>query len=270
MAASQTLFHKMSYAVTKIMYRYSDAIVVYGEHIKEYLVSLGVDETKIFCAPHAVDNSCFNKEVSDVDKGQIKLSLGISDQKILLYVGRLELCKGLEYLIEAVSKIQSPKIVIVFIGGGSQRSNLAEKCRALNVQNRFLEFVKNDQLRQYYAVADIFILPSISTKSFKEPWGLVVNEAMNQGCPVIATDAVGAAAGGLVENGGNGFIVPEKSAKDLHRAITEILSDESLRDRMSARSFEIIEHWTQENMALGFIEAINYVKCDGKVAENQR
>ena len=62
-------------------------------------------------------------------------------------------------------------------------------------------------------MADVYVLPSITTRLFKEPWGLVVNEAFNQGVPVIATDAVGAAAGGLVENGVNGFVVPEGNSR---------------------------------------------------------
>src|SRR3989338_5848899 len=206
----QTLFHKVSYLFTKLIYHYSDAIVVYGEHIKEYLITLGIDKDKIFCAPHAVDNSFFNKEVSAVEKNEIKSQLNVSDEQVLLYVGRLEPCKGLEYLLEAASRIEN-KTVMVFIGTGSLRKLMEQRCRELNVQSRFLEFIPNSQLYKYYAVADLFILPSVSTADFKEPWGLVVNEAMNQGCPIIATNAVGAAVGGLVENGKNGFVVQEKN-----------------------------------------------------------
>ena len=58
-----------------------------------------------------------------------------------------------------------------------------------------------------YAAADVLVVPSIATRTFREPWGLVVNEAMNQGLPVIASDAVGAVAGGLVRDGRNGLVV---------------------------------------------------------------
>jgi len=256
----QTLFHRVTFLFTKLIYNYSDAIIVYGEHIKQYLVSLGINQEKIFCAPHALENSCCNKAVSASDKSQIKSELEISNEKILLYVGRLEPCKGLDFLIDAVADIKDEKYIVVFIGAGSQRNSLETKCRKLNVKGKFLEFIPNDQLYRYYSVADIFILPSITTNNFKEPWGIVINEAMNQGCPVIATDAVGAAAGGLVENGQNGFIVREKNSDDLRGALNRLLSDEPLRMRMSARSREKIKYWTPENMTQGFINAVEYVK----------
>lgn len=255
----QTLFHKVSYFFTKLIYHYSDAIVVYGEHIKHYLVTLGINKEKIFCAPHAVDNTLFNQDVSDSEREEIKLQLNISDEQILLYAGRLEPCKGLEYLLDAVSMIKY-KIVMVFVGSGSLRESLEQLCRELNVQSRFLEFVPNRQLYKYYAVADIFILPSISTENFKEPWGLVINEAMNQGCPIVATHAVGAAVGGLVRNGENGFVVPEKNADVLREAIEKILRDKNLKQKMINSSRDIIVSWTPQRMAEGFIQAINYVK----------
>ena len=266
----QTFFHKVSFIFTKMIYNHSDAIVVYGKHIKKYLMAIGVDENKIFCAPHAVDNSLFNKNVSSEDKKRIRLELGVTEEKVLLYVGRLEPCKGLEYLIKAVADIRDVENIVIFIGAGAQRDSLEVKCRELNVKSKFLEFIPNDKLYWYYAVADIFILPSITTSNFKEPWGLVVNEAMNQGCPVIATDAVGAAAGGLVENGQNGFIVPEKNSEALRSAIYNLVSDEPLRLKMSSHSREGIKQWTQENMVEGFIQAIEYLQKEVKgVKENK-
>ena len=74
-------------------------------------------------------------------------------------------------------------------------------------------------LRDVYAASDVLVVPSIATRTFREPWGLVVNEAMNQGLAVISSDAVGAAAGGLVRDGVNGLIVPAGDAAALAGAI---------------------------------------------------
>ena len=80
----------------------------------------------------------------------------------------------------------------------------------------------------------MLVVPSIPTRTFREPWGLVVNEAMNRGLAVIATDAVGAAAGGLVRDGDNGLIVPAGDSAALAEAIARLAGDPQLRARMGA------------------------------------
>ena len=87
----------------------------------------------------------------------------------------------------------------------------------------------HDRLRNFYAGSDVLILPSLCTREFCEPWGLVVNEAFNQGVPVIVSDAVGAAAGGLVRHEENGLIVPAGDVGALARAIRRLHDDRKLR-----------------------------------------
>ena len=114
-------------------------------------------------------------------------------------------------------------------------------------------------------LADLFVLPSVTMPTGKEPWGLVVNEAMNQGLPVIATEAVGAAAGGLVQPGVNGFIVPERDSEALAQAMRRILGDENLRRQMSHNARQIVTGWDNQRMVKGFEEAIDYaVRRNGR------
>ena len=82
-----------------------------------------------------------------------------------------------------------------------------------------------EQLRNLYAGSDVLVVPSLPTRDFLEPWGLVVNEAFHQGVPVIATDAVGAAAGGLVRHEHTGLIVPAGDARALRAAIHRLHDD---------------------------------------------
>ncbi len=242
------------------IYKHSDAIVVYGEHVKGYLLNFGVSSDKIFCAPHSVDNELFRKPVSDHEKRNLRKRLGLSSEKIILFVGRFEECKGLSYLIEAVSMIKDLNYCVIFIGTGSMKTSFEEKCKRSAVKHVFLSHVSNKDLYRYYAIADIFTLPSVTTTDFKEPWGLVVNEAMNQGCPVVTTDAVGAAAGGLVEDGKNGFIVPERNSLLLKEAFEALLRDDDLRRRMGREARDKVERWGgPEQTALGFVQAIDFV-----------
>jgi glycosyltransferase involved in cell wall biosynthesis len=253
-----TFFHKLSYVFTKFIYRHSDAIVAYGEHVKQYLRGLGVDEEKIFFAPHSIDNTLFDMSSSEDEKFRLRKELSLKNDKIILYVGRMEECKGIKYLIEAISMIKDVPVTFVLIGGGAKKNILEEQCKSSAINYRYLDYVSNAQLYKYFSIAEVFVLPSITTKEFKEPWGLVVNEAMNQACPVITTDAVGAAAGGLVRDGKSGFIVPEKNSAVLKNAIEILLKNPELRKRMGRFSREIVKNWTPEEMLKGFSQAINY------------
>jgi len=258
----KSLAHKVSFPLVRWIYSHSDAIVVYGDHVKRYLVNLGIESKKIFIGWNTVDNKLFNLPVTDFQRSQVRASLGVgADEKLVLYVGRIENEKGLEYLVEAFSAVSKHmRGVLLVIGTGSMKEDLARKASA-DVKGRvlFLDFVKNSELWKYYSIADVFVLPSVSTKMNKETWGLVINEAMNQGCPVIATDAVGAAVGGLLEDGKTGLVVPEADSVRLADAITKILCDPQLTRDMKQAALKKIAGWNYERQANGFAEAINYV-----------
>ena len=89
-------------------------------------------------------------------------------------------------------------------------------------------------MRSFYAGSDVVVVPSVPTRDFLEPWGLVVNEAFDQGVPVIATTAVGAAAGGLVRNEQTGLVVPAGDAAALAAALRRLHGDPELRARLGA------------------------------------
>ncbi len=258
----KTFFHRISFIFLKIIYKHSNAIVVYGNHVKKYLAAIGVPPEKIYCAPQAMDNKLFNRPVGEADKAVLKEQLGCKDRKIILYVGRIEECKGLTYLMAAASLIKDLDFCMLFIGTGLMKNSLEKSAHATSLKTIFLGHIPNEQLNKYYAIADVFVLPSTTTRNFKEPWGMVVNEAMNQGCPVIVTDAVGAGAGGLVEDGQNGYIVPEKDSMALKGAIDKLLRNEELRSRMGQNSLRKITGWTLEETIKGFQQAIDFVTAN--------
>ena len=90
-------------------------------------------------------------------------------------------------------------------------------------------------------------------------WGIVLNEAMNQGLPVIATDAVGAAIGGLIEHGKNGIVVPEKNSEAIHEALVLLLKNRNLRVRMGKNAAQTIRSFDHHKSFEGFDAAIRYV-----------
>jgi glycosyltransferase involved in cell wall biosynthesis len=261
-----TPFHRIARPFTNYIYRHADAVVVYGEHVKQFLVSQGVRPDRIFVAPHAVDNDAYAAAVAGKLVERVRADLGIgSGTPIVLYAGRLEDGKGLEYLLEAFAQVDVAEARLVLVGDGAQRTDLERAARRARLADRvvFAGYVLPEETPLYYAMAAVLVLPSISTPRGREPWGLVVNEAMNQGVPVIATEAVGAAAGGLVQNGVNGWVVPERDSLALARALRRTLRDPVLRAALSRGARRTIAGWDNERMVQGFRAAIAAVTAKG-------
>ena len=112
------------------------------------------------------------------------------------------------------------------------------------------------QVRNFLAVADVCVIPSLRTRSFREPWGLVANEAMNQSTPVIASDEVGAAAGGLVRHERNGLVVPAGDPEALAAALTRLHEDARLRRRLGDNARRDVTAYTYDAWAAGFAGAL--------------
>jgi glycosyltransferase involved in cell wall biosynthesis len=256
----RTPFHRLAFPLARWIYRHADAIAVYGEHVKSYLVQQGVQAEKIFVAAHAVDNSLYSSPVSSQERARCKAELYLDGGKVVLYLGRLEEIKGLSYLLTAFARLRLDDAVLVLAGDGSLRQPLTALAQELGIlsKTRFAGYVSPEDAASYYAVADLLVLPSVTMPTGKETWGLVVNEAMNQGLPVIATDAVGAAAGGLVQSGVNGFVVPERNTAALAEAMGRILTDDKLRKEMRQNARRIVAGWDNERMVKGFQLAIEY------------
>ena len=100
------------------------------------------------------------------------------------------------------------------------------------------------------------MVPSVPTPRFLEPWGLVCNEAMHQGRPVVATDAVGAVAGGLVCDQRTGLVVPPGDAQALSEAIDALLADADLRRRLGEAGRTAVQAYNYEAMTTGFERAL--------------
>jgi glycosyltransferase involved in cell wall biosynthesis len=254
--------HRLFFPLTRHIYRHADAIVVYGEHVRNYLVGEGASGEKIFIAHHAVDNAVYHRQVTENEKMALRQRLGISsEQKVILYLGRIEEVKGISYLLEAFATIMSEEKVLILAGTGSQQEGLRELAGRLGIgrQVLFTGYVPSQEATAYYAIGDVFVLPSVTTKVVKEAWGLVINEAFNQRLPVITTQAVGAAAGGLVKHEYNGLIVAERDPTALADAIRLIVDNPEVQRQYGDNALKTILPWDNEKMVLGFRQAIEYV-----------
>jgi glycosyltransferase involved in cell wall biosynthesis len=256
-----TLFHRVSRPLTQWIYRHADAVVACGIHVERYLIDRGVDRDRIFLSQQAVNNSLFSVQPSPSEKDALRRELRAEKGKIVLYVGRYDRIKGLEYLVEGFATLTNINAMLVLVGEGRERSRIASMVheKGLGEKVIFRNYVPNHQLPLYYAVANVLVLPSITIRDVKEVWGLVINEAMNQGCPVIATSAVGAVAGGLVQDGRTGYVVPERNAGAITQSLERILTNDAIEKEMRAAALEEIAKWTYDRQVQGFVDAIRFV-----------
>jgi glycosyltransferase involved in cell wall biosynthesis len=175
----------------------------------------------------------------------------------VLFVGRLEHEKGVDVLVEAWRLAGLPSgAVLALVGEGPLRGRLdAPGVRALG-------YVPRSDLPPMYGAADVLVLPSVRTATFVEPWGLVVNEAMHQGTPVIASDAVGAVAGGLVRDGHNGLVTPAGDARALATAIEAIVINPELRERLAVTARQDVSRYTARAWSEGMGRALAAAGAD--------
>lgn len=252
-------YKAFSWLLIRILKKHSDAIVVYGEHGKRFLIENGVNPDKIFIGWQTVDNEVYGKDFTDDEIKLIRNKFSIPDtKKVILYVGRLVQLKGIEYLLKALNNLDKHQFVFLAIGDGEMKKKIEEFCTQNNIDFRLPGIIRYNDLPIFYRLAHVMILPSITTKTFKEPWGLVVNEAFNQGCPVVVTDAVGAGSGGLVQHGFNSYVVPEKNERAISDILHRIISDDTLRSTLSSNAKTEIQKWTYDRQAQGFLDAVNY------------
>jgi glycosyltransferase involved in cell wall biosynthesis len=244
----RTPFHRATQPLTEHVYRSVEAIVAYGEHVKRFLVQdSAVDPDKVFVAGQAVDSARLTHVRPDYD--------GVA---AALFVGQFEERKGLADLLTAFAALTDlPDVRLRLVGNGSLEEMVAQHA-SRDARIEVVGYVPQEQLPAQLARVRCLVLPSITTELDREPWGLVVNEAMHAGVPVIATDTVGAAAGGLVEDGRNGFVVPEYRPSALAAALRRLLSDPSLAARLGERARHDVARFTHAAMADAFEAAVEH------------
>jgi glycosyltransferase involved in cell wall biosynthesis len=221
------------------IYRDADAVVAYGPHVADFARRHGARRVTI--APQAVDNAFWSAPAREPHRPA---------PFTCLFVGRAAREKGVPELLAAwrEAALDPAAAALVLAGAGHD----ADGVPGVHVAGT----LSPENLRNFYAGAGVLAIPSIPSPRFVEPWGLVANEAMNQRCAVIATDAVGAAAGGLVQDERTGLVVPAGDPAALAGAIRRLHDDPPLRERLAEAGAQAVRAYTYEAWADGFSAAL--------------
>ena len=165
---------------------------------------------------------------------------------IILFASKLQQRKRCADLLEAFLKLSSiginePRPYLLIVGDGEQRTLLEERSRSAKPGDvRFLGFQNQTALPAFYDLCDVFVLVSVD-----EPWGLVVNEVMNAGKPVIVSSKVGCQRD-LVQDGVNGCVIEAGDIDGLAAGLKRILANPETNRQMGLKSIERIKAFSFE------------------------
>jgi glycosyltransferase involved in cell wall biosynthesis len=232
--------------VMSLFYRLCSACLYIGSANRDFYLAHGVPRRKLFFVPYTVDNDAFAARTlnsrPNVDVLRRKLGIAV-DLPVVLYASKLTRRKRPRDVLLAHAMLRGCGVqsALVIVGDGEQRASLETEAHALGLRDvAFAGFVNQNELPAYFALSSAFVLPSEN-----EPWGLIINEAMSCGLPVVTTDAVGAARD-LVRDGVTGYTYPVGDIPALADALARVLDRaqhpagmrEACLDRMSRWSYE--------------------------------
>src|SRR6185437_12456766 len=250
----------------RILRRFTFGVLSVGHRNAEYWRHhLGAD-IPVFSIPYAVDNAFFQERCrsASLTREQLRQQLGLeAGRPVLLFASKLlarKCCIDLvNAYLELVKRSRSQDELrllpyLLIVGSGEQRPLIESRLRQASEQDRegirMLGFRNQSELPSFYDLCDAFVLPSI-----QEPWGLVVNEAMNAGKAIVVSDQVGCQPD-LVTDGDNGVVFPARDLGALADALASVLADGTACRKMGEHSLQRIQAFSYEANVQGLMQAL--------------
>lgn len=243
----------------RLIFRVTSGFLVIGTANRRFFERRGVASTRLFSTPYSVDNAFFTAELERVraSRGDLRGRFGWTDDIVVVGCsGKLIARKGVEDLVDAVARLQADglRIGLLLIGDGPYREALANRVRTHGMQwTVFAGFRNQSELAACYVCLDAFVLPSRF-----ETWGLVLNEAMVFGLPVVAAHTVGAAVD-LIEPDGNGYVYAAGNVDALAEALRRLVTSVATRERLGKRSKAIVRDFSYAACVRGIVDGIRAV-----------
>ncbi len=217
----------------------ASAYIASSTKSKEAQIFYGASEEKINVSFLTIDTEKYIRKPQGTRTGKI------------LYVGSLIGRKGVDLLLKALTKLKSD-FELYLAGSGEEKNSLEKMANELRIGEKvhFLGQLKREELLEYYQTCDLFVLPTR-----EDCFALVILEAICAGLPVICSKYADGAYD-LIEEGKNGFIIDPFDEQELSDCIEKILTDHDFRETMQKKSVEIIRKFSFENVAKGYMQAI--------------
>ena len=231
--------------VRKIVFKKAKAFIGPSNGSAALYDSYGIDKKKFFRTYLSVNNQSFFKTPLDEKKYDLMFSGQFIERKMPFF------------FIEVVKKVkeQFGKCTVLILGSGPLKSKMLERLKKYGIEFYCPGYIQQEELPQYYSQSKLFLFPTQN-----DPWGVVANEAMASGVPVITCDRAGVAHD-LVIDKENGYVLALKVDTWVEYSI-KLLTDSQLYENFSQNSISHVQKYNYANAANGIIEAIEYSRTE--------
>ncbi len=258
-------------AAFRVLQSFVTAVLPIGSRNRDYWAHYFGESFPSFLMPYAVDNDFFaqQSQAASATRGELQRELALQPGRpVILFASKLQHRKHCDHLLQAFLQLpdgpNAPYLVIV--GDGEEMPALRQLVQQSGTNRvRFAGFQNQRELPRFFDLSTVFVLPSRH-----EAWGLIVNEAMAAGLPVIVSDDMGCAVD-LVRHGENGFIYPFGNVDALAAALHAVLQP-GISERMGRSSQRRIAHWSYREDLNGLKAALAYctrLPLQGTVAKEE-
>ncbi|MCC6146841.1 MAG: glycosyltransferase family 4 protein [Anaerolineaceae bacterium] len=255
----KVLLQRTKSLILKTLFSRTAALLSIGKQNYSFYKSFNIPDARIFHTPYCVDNDYFLEQAGYWKAGKVETLAELSlpaQQPTIIFSGKLISRKRPLDLLNAFQSLTQDgwPANLVFIGEGTLRREIERHIQENQLQNvRLVGFKNQSEISKYYAIGDIFVLPS----GF-DTWGLVINEGMLFSMPVITTEMVGAGYD-LVEEGGTGYTYPAGDVNSLKQHLITLLADTKLRETMGHAARQKVRDYNYTQCVEGILDALRSI-----------
>lgn len=247
----------LKYILLRPLFWGTAACLTIGSRSEAFYLHYGVPKNRLFFTPYAVDNDYFIAQCAHYSLGRDELKEELEIPKhlhVILFVGKLIERKRPFDLLRVFQRLPSQKFALVFVGDGALRISLESYVKEHRLENVFfLGFKNQTELPKYYALGDVFVLPSAWEVS-----PLVINEAMCAALPIVVSDAVPSASDFVAHNE-NGYTYPVENEEKLREYLLALFDTKGRHEKMGAYSLARIQKWNYHTCVQGIYDAMKLV-----------